>query len=224
MLRGICRRSKKQTQLIKVWRQDVIDMSFLDFCFVLFLLWIVIFVILLFYLDGDLSLMWHAKFGRKICKYKKCVKVCWHSSILKSLQFDDFLVILKLSIVKLRITVAFWRFFSAKDFLIFPSNCGKPLQFDGFFDKVIFLDILWNTYPELVGIYHWPNFVLLCVTLTTLTFVLCRRIERPSCLDHGCVHGYRCKLCHWSCQTWGQISFECEKRSFTTGSQGKVPG
>ena len=102
MLRGFCRRSKKQTQLIKVWRQDVIDMSFLDFCFVLFLLWIVIFVILLFYLDGDLSLMWHAKFGRKICKYKKCVKVCWHSSILKSLQFDDFLVILKLSIVKLR--------------------------------------------------------------------------------------------------------------------------
>ena len=90
MLRGFCRRSKKQTQLIKVWRQDVIDMSFLDFCFVLFLLWIVIFVILLFYLDGDLSLMWHAKFGRKICKYKKCVKVCWHSSILKSLQFDDF--------------------------------------------------------------------------------------------------------------------------------------
>ena len=74
MLRGFCRRSKKQTQLIKVWRQDVIDMSFLDFCFVLFLLWIVIFVILLFYLDGDLSLMWHAKFGRKICKYKSTSK------------------------------------------------------------------------------------------------------------------------------------------------------
>jgi len=45
-------------------------MSFLDFCFVLFLLWIVIFVILLFYLDGDLSLMWHAKFGRKIYELK----------------------------------------------------------------------------------------------------------------------------------------------------------
>jgi len=50
-------------------------MSFIDFCFVLFLIWIVLFVILLFYLDGDLSLMWHAKFGRKIYELKD--QVVW---------------------------------------------------------------------------------------------------------------------------------------------------
>ena len=41
---------------------------FFDFCFTVFLLWLVIFVALLFYLDGDLSLMFHAKFGKKIRK------------------------------------------------------------------------------------------------------------------------------------------------------------
>ena len=43
-------------------------MSFIDFCFAISCLWLVIFIILLFIMDGDLSLMFHAKFGRKICK------------------------------------------------------------------------------------------------------------------------------------------------------------
>lgn len=61
-------------------------MSFIDFCFVLFLIWIVIFIGLLFYLDGDLSLMWHAKFGRKICK---CQIVKQYLKILKQTLFLD---------------------------------------------------------------------------------------------------------------------------------------
>ena len=65
---------------------DIKKMSFIDFCFVLFLIWIVIFIGLLFYLDGDLSLMWHAKFGRKICK---CQIVKQYLKILKKTLFLD---------------------------------------------------------------------------------------------------------------------------------------
>jgi len=43
---------------------------FFDLCFVVFLLWCVIFVALLFYLDGDLSLAFHARFGKKIHELK----------------------------------------------------------------------------------------------------------------------------------------------------------
>ena len=42
---------------------------FFDFCFVAFLLWLVIFVASLFLLDGDWSLIFHAKFGKKIRKF-----------------------------------------------------------------------------------------------------------------------------------------------------------
>ena len=44
-------------------------MSFIDFCFILALVWLVIFIVLLFVMDGDLSLMFHAKFGKKIRKF-----------------------------------------------------------------------------------------------------------------------------------------------------------
>jgi len=39
---------------------------FFDFCFLAFLLWLVIFVASLFLLDGDWSLIFYAKFGKKI--------------------------------------------------------------------------------------------------------------------------------------------------------------
>ena len=42
---------------------------FFDFCFVAFLLWLVIFVASLFLLDGDWSLIFYAKFGKKIRKF-----------------------------------------------------------------------------------------------------------------------------------------------------------
>jgi len=50
-------------------------MSFIDFCFAISCIWLVIFIILLFIMDGDLSLMFHAKFGRKIYEMKD--KVIW---------------------------------------------------------------------------------------------------------------------------------------------------
>ena len=47
---------------------------FFDFCFVAFLLWLVIFVASLFLLDGDWSLIFYAKFGKKIRKFALLVQ------------------------------------------------------------------------------------------------------------------------------------------------------
>jgi dehydrogenase/reductase SDR family protein 7 len=49
-------------------------MSFLEFCIVLLLLWFVIFVVFLFILDGDLSLIFNVKFGKKIRKLQHNIK------------------------------------------------------------------------------------------------------------------------------------------------------
>ena len=48
---------------------------FFDFCFVAFLLWLVIFVASLFLLDGDWSLIFYAKFGKKIRKFAFLSKI-----------------------------------------------------------------------------------------------------------------------------------------------------
>ena len=48
---------------------------FFDFCFVAFLLWLVIFVASLFLLDGDWSLMFYAKFGKQIRKFALLVYI-----------------------------------------------------------------------------------------------------------------------------------------------------
>ena len=65
---------------------------FFDFCFVAFLLWLVIFVASLFFLDGDWSLMFYAKFGKKIRKFALLVYIflsvdSW-SSLLFWLEFE----------------------------------------------------------------------------------------------------------------------------------------
>ena len=50
------------------------SMSFIDFCFVFSIIWLIIFIILLFIMDGDLSLMINAKFGKKIGKFCHILK------------------------------------------------------------------------------------------------------------------------------------------------------
>ena len=56
-------------------------MSFLDFLFICFLLWFITVIALVLTCDGDLSLMFCSKFGKKICKFDSVLETRIQSQI-----------------------------------------------------------------------------------------------------------------------------------------------